>query len=135
MCQFFFQRVNAHRKSRVASTPDVTTPRTIIVPDPTPRPISKSMLKSMDDDFDPSRMLDTLANPQLSIHLQARHSLDESSTDLETGIHTAWRSSAWSKKLHGAALFTINEEEGELEIPTDGLYLVYAQVSTYGFKL
>ena len=65
----------------------------------------------------------------LSIHLQARHSLDESSTDLETGIHTAWRSSAWSKKLHGAALFTINEEEGELEIPTDGLYLVYAQVS------
>lgn len=81
-------------------------------------------------DFDTSRLFDSLANPTLSLHVQARHSLDESSTDLETGIHNSWRLSPWSKRLHGASLFTINEENGEIEVPENGLYFVYAQVSS-----
>lgn len=81
-------------------------------------------------DFDTSRLFDSLANPILSLHVQARHSLDESSTDLETGLHNSWRQSSWSKRLHGASLYTINEENGEIEVPENGLYFVYAQVSS-----
>ena len=55
-------------------------------------------------------------------------SADPSSTDLETGVHNSWRLSPWSKKLHGAGLFIADEEEGQIEIPEAGLYLVYAQV-------
>ena len=84
------------------------------------------MLKTLDTSA--SRTYDSEANPMLSVHLQARLSADESSTDLETGVHNSWRFSAWSKKLHGASLFTMHEEDGQIEIPEDGLYLVYAQV-------
>ena len=55
-------------------------------------------------------------------------SADPSSTDLETGVHNSWRLSPWSKKLHGAGLFIADEEEGQIEVPEAGLYLVYAQV-------
>ena len=84
------------------------------------------MLRTLDSSS--SSTYDSEANPMLSVHLQARLSADESSTDLETGVHNSWRLSAWSKKLHGASLFTLNEDEGQIEIPEDGLYLVYAQV-------
>ena len=85
------------------------------------------MLKSLDS----SRMFDTIGSPILSIHLQAKvssDSADPSSTDLETGVHNSWRLSPWSKKLHGAGLFIADEEEGQIEVPEAGLYLVYAQV-------
>ena len=85
------------------------------------------MLKSLESG-DASRLFDSVANPILALHLQARHSLDESSADLTSGFHNSWRLSQWSKRIHGASLFTIDEEEGTIEIPTDGLYLVYAQV-------
>ena len=49
---------------------------------------------------------------------------------METGVHNSWRLSPWSKKLHGAGLFIADEEEGQIEIPEAGLYLVYAQVCT-----
>lgn len=81
------------------------------------------------DDFDSSRTFDSVANPILAVHLQARHSLDESSTDLETGIHNAWRLSSWSKRLTGASLYTLDEESGQIEVPENGLYFVYAQVT------
>ena len=83
------------------------------------------MLKSLDSS---SRTFDSVAEPILSVHLQARQSIDESSADLTTGVHNSWRFSAWSKKLHGASLFTLNEEDGKIEVPENGLYLVYAQV-------
>jgi hypothetical protein len=86
------------------------------------------MLKSLDT----SRMYDSIASPILSIHLQARHSLDESSADLTSGVHNSWRLSTWSKKMHGASLFDINEETGHIEVPETGLYLVYAQVIIAG---
>ena len=86
------------------------------------------MLRTLDSASSSSATYDSEANPLLSVHLQARLSADESSTDLETGVHNSWRLSAWSKKLHGASLFTLNEDEGQIEIPEDGLYLVYAQV-------
>ena len=73
-------------------------------------------------------MFDSEANPLLSLHLQARHSFDESSTDLETGVHNSWRISSLSKRIHGASLFTIDEEEGTIEVPVGGLYFIYAQV-------
>jgi len=131
-------RPSAHRHSRVAQTPEVTT-KTYVVPDPvtSPRPVPKSMLKSLDS----SRMFDTIGSPIMSVHLQARHSFDESSTDLETGFHNSWRLSPWSKKMHGAKLFMIDEENGQIEIPEDGLYLVYAQIEymdvseTNGFEV
>ena len=85
------------------------------------------MLKSLESG-DASRLFDSVANPILALHLQARHSLDESSADLTSGFHNSWRLSQWSKRIHGASLFTIDEEEGTIEVPTDGLYLVYAQV-------
>ena len=47
---------------------------------------------------------------------------------METGVHNSWRLSPWSKKLHGAGLFIVDEEEGQIEVPEAGLYLVYAQV-------
>merc|ERR1711935_846404 len=143
------QRVNphpsAHRHSRVASTPEVeVTTQTYIVPDPitTPKPMKspKSMLRSLDS----SRMFDTIGSPILSIHLQAKvssDSADPSSTDLETGVHNSWRLSPWSKKLHGAGLFIVDEEEGQIEVPEAGLYLVYAQIEymdvseTNGFEV
>jgi len=143
------QRVNphpsAHRHSRVASTPEVeVTTQTYIVPDPitSPKPMKspKSMLKSLDS----SRMFDTIGSPILSIHLQAKvssDSADPSSTDLETGVHNSWRLSPWSKKLHGAGLFIVDEEEGQIEVPEAGLYLVYAQIEymdvseTNGFEV
>jgi len=140
----YSRRVNAHRHSRVASTPEVTT-KTYIVPNPTtsprPRPVPKSLLKSLDGHG--SRMLDSKDNPILSIHLQAKlqASHHESSTDLETGIHNSWRLSPWSKRLHGAGVFVVNEEKGQIEIPEDGLYLVYAQIEymdvseTNGFEV
>ena len=86
------------------------------------------MLKSLDS-VDTSRLFDSEANPTLALHLQARHSLDESSSDLESGFHNSWRLSTWSKRIHGATLFTIDEEKGSIEVPSDGLYIVYAQVS------
>jgi len=143
------QRVNphpsAHRHSRVASTPEVeVTTQTYIVPEPItlPKPMKspKSMLKSLDS----SRMFDTIGSPILSIHLQAKvssDSADPSSTDLETGVHNSWRLSPWSKKLHGAGLFIADEEEGQIEVPEAGLYLVYAQIEymdvseTNGFEV
>ena len=67
------------------------------------------MLKSLDS----SRMFDTIGSPILSIHLQAKvssDSADPSSTDLETGVHNSWRLSPWSKKLHGAGLFIVDEK-------------------------
>ena len=85
------------------------------------------MLRTLDSSSS-SNTYDSEANPMLSVHLQARLSADESSTDLETGVHNSWRLSAWSKKLHGASLFALNEDEGQIEIPEDGIYLVYAQV-------
>ena len=88
--------------------------------------LNRPLLKSLDSDA--SRLFDSNANPIISIHLQARHSLDESSSDLNSGSHNSWRLSQWSKRLHGATLFTMDEEAGTIEIPTDGLYLVYAQV-------
>ena len=88
--------------------------------------LNRPLLKSLDSDA--SRLFDSNANPIISIHLQARHSLDESSSDLNSGAHNSWRLSQWSKRLHGATLFTMDEEAGTIEIPTDGLYLVYAQV-------
>ena len=115
---------NAHRHSRVAQTPE-TTSSTTAKPF-VPKPIPQSMLRTLDSSS--SSTYDSEANPMLSVHLQARLSADESSTDLETGVHNSWRLSAWSKKLHGASLFTLNEDEGQIEIPEDGLYLVYAQV-------
>ena len=81
------------------------------------------------DSIDTSRLFDSEANPTLALHLQARHSLDESSSDLESGFHNSWRLSTWSKRIHGATLFTIDEEKGSIEVPSDGLYIVYAQVS------
>jgi len=140
----YARRVNSHRHSRVASTPEVTT-KTYIAPNPTtspkPRPVPKSLLKSLDGHG--SRMLDSKDNPILSIHLQAKlqASHHESSTDLDTGIHNSWRLSPWSKRLHGAGVFVINEEEGQIEIPESGLYLVYAQIEymdvseTNGFEV
>merc|ERR1719464_351558 len=145
----YARRVNphasAHRHSRVASTPEVeVTTQTYIVPEPitSPKPMKspKSMLKSLDS----SRMFDTIGSPILSIHLQAKvssDSADPSSTDLETGVHNSWRLSPWSKKLHGAGLFIADEEEGQIEIPEAGLYLVYAQIEymdvseTNGFEV
>jgi len=145
----YARRVNphpsAHRHSRVASTPEVeVTTQTYIVPDPitSPKPMKspKSMLKSLDS----SRMFDTIGSPILSIHLQAKvssDSADPSSTDLETGVHNSWRLSPWSKKLHGAGLFIVDEEEGQIEVPEAGLYLVYAQIEymdvseTNGFEV
>jgi len=122
----------------------VTTKTYIAVPDPitSPKPMKspKSMLKSLDS----SRMFDTIGSPILSIHLQAKvssDSADPSSTDLETGVHNSWRLSPWSKKLHGAGLFIADEEEGQIEIPEAGLYLVYAQIEymdvseTNGFEV
>ena len=117
---------NAHRHSRVAQTPETTstTAKPFV-----PKPIPQSMLRTLDSpSSSSSATYDSEANPMLSVHLQARLSADESSTDLETGVHNSWRLSAWSKKLHGASLFTLNEDEGQIEIPEDGLYLVYAQV-------
>merc|ERR1711935_775605 len=145
----YARRVNphpsAHRHSRVASTPEVeVTTQTYIVPDPitSPKPMKspKSMLRSLDS----SRMFDTIGSPILSIHLQAKvssDSADPSSTDLETGVHNSWRLSPWSKKLHGAGLFIVDEEEGQIEVPEAGLYLVYAQIEymdvseTNGFEV
>jgi len=145
----YARRVNphpsAHRHSRVASTPEVeVTTQTYIVPEPItlPKPMKspKSMLKSLDS----SRMFDTIGSPILSIHLQAKvssDSADPSSTDLETGVHNSWRLSPWSKKLHGAGLFIADEEEGQIEVPEAGLYLVYAQIEymdvseTNGFEV
>merc|ERR1711953_297556 len=128
---------NAHRHSRVAQTPE-TTSSTTAKPF-VPKPIPQSMLRTLDSSS--SSTYDSEANPMLSVHLQARLSADESSTDLETGVHNSWRLSAWSKKLHGASLFTLNEDEGQIEIPEDGLYFVYAQVEymdvnpTNGFEV
>jgi len=130
---------NAHRHSRVAQTPETTstTAKPFV-----PKPIPQSMLRTLDSpSSSSSATYDSEANPMLSVHLQARLSADESSTDLETGVHNSWRLSAWSKKLHGASLFTLNEDEGQIEIPEDGLYLVYAQVEymdvnpTNGFEV
>ena len=53
---------------------------------------------------------------------------------METGVHNSWRLSPWSKKLHGAGLFIADEEEGQIEIPEAGLYLVYAQVKFVFFE-
>jgi len=132
-------RTSAHRHSRVAVTPEVTT-QAYVVPDPvpSPRPVPKSMLKSLDDG---PNTFDTIGSPILSVHLQARHSFDESSTDLKTGFHNSWRLSPWSKKMHGAKLFSIDEENGQIEVPENGLYLVYAQIEymdvneTNGFEV
>jgi len=149
---------NSHRRSRVSSTPEQLPPlrEVFAQPDPilyddseddnetenvivTPRPVPKPLLKSLDSDA--SRLFDSNANPIISIHLQARHSLDESSSDLNSGSHNSWRLSQWSKRLHGATLFTMDEEAGTIEIPTDGLYLVYAQIEyldvhdTNGFEI
>jgi len=109
----YSRRVNAHRSSRVASTPDFA-PSTTTSSTTTPKPIPISMLKSLDSS---SRTFDSVAEPILSVHLQARQSIDESSADLTTGVHNSWRFSAWSKKLHGASLFTLNEEDGKIEVP------------------
>ena len=88
------------------------------------------MLKSLDSDIS-TRLFDSVANPIISLHLQARHSFDESSSDLISGIHNSWRLSNWSKRIHGASLFKIDEENGSIEIPADGLYFVYAQVCLF----
>lgn len=67
--------------------------------------------------------------------------MDESSSDLESGFHNSWRLSTWSKRIHGATLFTIDEEKGSIEVPSDGLYIVYAQIEyldvneTNGFEI
>lgn len=128
----YAKRVNSHRRSRVSSTHD-TPPPPVIVRDPVEqqnfaaaieREHKKPMLKSLDS----SRMFDSVASPLLSIHFQAKVSLDESSADLTSGLHKSWRPSKWSRNLHGASLFSFNEETGQVEVPEDGLYLIYAQI-------